>query len=171
MGLRFKPGANVTKYIELLQSAAAANPGKFNTYTPDTMPEGYHFTNNNRIAPVWVVPNITYILTDRKTGDSHMPNGVSGIALRVHKVSALTSSLRIMDMITMNPPCKRFSLPMDPLQLVRWRPHISWACQRSSTSFEIFGSRTCPNRTPPIDIFPTISAILRSTISLQRYSQ
>ena len=123
MGLRFKLGANVTKYIELLQSAAAANPGKFNTYTLDTMPKEYHFTNNNRIAPVWIVPNITYILTDRKTGDSDMPKGVSGIVLRVH-ILVLTSPLRIMGTITMSPRCKLFFFPMDPLRLVRWRPNM-----------------------------------------------
>lgn len=119
MGLRFKPGANVTKYTELLQNAAAANPGKFNTYTLDTMPKEYHFTDNNRIAPLWAVPNITYILTDRKTGHSGMPNGVSEIITTSYtRVRTLTSPFSNMGMIMTSLRCKLFSSPMGPLQLV-----------------------------------------------------
>jgi Type I phosphodiesterase / nucleotide pyrophosphatase len=69
MGLRFKSGADESKYIQSLQKAAILNNEKFDVYTHDTMPERYHFSNNPRISPVYVVPKLGYALTEtHKTG-------------------------------------------------------------------------------------------------------
>lgn len=76
MGLRFHPHANVSKHLEDLLRAADENPEKFDVYTHDTMPERYHFANHERIAPIYVVPKIGYILTTHAEGDTGMSKGV-----------------------------------------------------------------------------------------------
>lgn len=76
MGLRFDPKANASRYMNALLDAATANPEKFGVFTHETMPERYHFTENERIAPIWVIPQIGYALTNRKVGGSGMPKGV-----------------------------------------------------------------------------------------------
>ena len=77
MGLRFKDNTNVSKYQEALFRASAANPEKFDVYTHETMPQRYHFANHHRIAPIYVVPKIGYVLTTKKEGDVGMNKGVS----------------------------------------------------------------------------------------------
>ena len=57
--------------------AAEANPDKFDVFTHETMPERYHFSNNERIAPIYVIPKIGYSLTNHKDGDAGIPKGVS----------------------------------------------------------------------------------------------
>jgi hypothetical protein len=76
MGLHFHPSANTSHYLNVLLSAAANNSEKFNVYTPETMPERYHFAHNPRIAPIYVVPNVGYVLTTRKEGDVGLSKGV-----------------------------------------------------------------------------------------------
>lgn len=76
MGLRFNEHANASHYLDLLQTAAASNPDKFNVYTHETMPERYHFAYNDRIAPIYIVPKIGYVLTTREEGDVGMTKGV-----------------------------------------------------------------------------------------------
>jgi hypothetical protein len=78
MGLHFNPSTNTSYYLDLLLSAAADNSEKFNVYTPETMPERYHFAHNTRIAPIYVVPNLGYVLTTRKDGDVGLSKGVCG---------------------------------------------------------------------------------------------
>ncbi|KAG6845600.1 hypothetical protein H0H87_006653 [Tephrocybe sp. NHM501043] len=78
MGLRFRPGSNETHYLELLLKAAEENSEKFAVYTHETMPERYHFANNERIAPIYVVPKIGYILTTIEEGDTGMSKGNHG---------------------------------------------------------------------------------------------
>ncbi|KAG6836708.1 hypothetical protein H0H93_004684 [Arthromyces matolae] len=78
MGIRFKPSANSTHYLELLLSAADKNPEKFGVYTHDTMPERYHFSQSERIAPIYVVPKIGYVLTTKEEGDIGMSKGNHG---------------------------------------------------------------------------------------------
>jgi len=69
MGLRFKEGANESEYIQALQAGAKLNSDKFDVYSHDTMPDRYHFSNNPRIAPIYVVPKLGYALTmNRRTG-------------------------------------------------------------------------------------------------------
>ena len=55
-GLRLKdPERDLPVLYETLQAAANWSDG-FDVYTLETMPEHYHFTNNDRIAPLWVMP-------------------------------------------------------------------------------------------------------------------
>jgi hypothetical protein len=68
MGLHFNPSANTSHYLDLLLTAVADNNGKFNVYTPETMPERYHFAHNARIAPIYVAPNLGYVLATHKDG-------------------------------------------------------------------------------------------------------
>jgi hypothetical protein len=76
MGLRFDSNANETRYMSALLDAANANPEKFEVFTHETMPQRYHFSHNERIAPIYVIPKIGYSLTDRKGGGGFMPTGV-----------------------------------------------------------------------------------------------
>ena len=77
MGLRFKDETNVTKHLGNLLRASDAHPEKFSVFTHDSMPERYHFANNDRIAPIYVVPKIGYVLTTKAEGDVGMTKGVS----------------------------------------------------------------------------------------------
>ena len=77
MGLRFSPKANSTAYLNILLEAAKNNSEKFDVYTHETMPERYHFSNNPRIAPIYIVPKYGYALTTRGRGESSMNKGVS----------------------------------------------------------------------------------------------
>ena len=81
MGLHFKPGSNMTHYYNRLLAAAEQNSEKFDVYTPDTMPERYHFSKSARIAPVYVVPKMGYVLTTKAEGDVGLTKGVSDFAL------------------------------------------------------------------------------------------
>lgn len=79
MGLRFRPTANVTHYLNLLQKASDENPEKFDVYTHDTMPERYHFSHHERIAPIYVIPKIGYVLTTKEEGNTGMSKGVGSL--------------------------------------------------------------------------------------------
>ena len=63
MGLHFHDNVDKPKYIAKLFKAANENPKKFSVYTHALMPKKYHFSNNERIAPIYVVPNIGYVIT------------------------------------------------------------------------------------------------------------
>ncbi|TFY72599.1 hypothetical protein EVG20_g421 [Dentipellis fragilis] len=76
MGLHFRPGANVTHFLDVLTKAAGENEEKFEVHTPETMPERYHFAYSNRIAPVYVIPKMGYVLTTKKEGDVGLSKGV-----------------------------------------------------------------------------------------------
>lgn len=76
MGLRFNSKANETRYMSALLKAADENAEKFGVFTHETMPQQYHFSHNERIAPVYVIPKIGYTLTNRKVEGSDMPTGV-----------------------------------------------------------------------------------------------
>ncbi|CAA7262984.1 unnamed protein product [Cyclocybe aegerita] len=78
MGLRFHSNANASKFLHALVEASEANPEKFEVYTRQTMPERYHFSKHERIAPIYVVPKIGYILTTRAEGDVGMSKGNHG---------------------------------------------------------------------------------------------
>ncbi|KAF7314540.1 Type I phosphodiesterase nucleotide pyrophosphatase [Mycena kentingensis (nom. inval.)] len=79
MGLRFASDANVSRNLALLRAEAAKDGGKrFSVYTKDDMPARWHFANNERIAPIWVVPKIGYVLTTREEGDVGMSKGNHG---------------------------------------------------------------------------------------------
>ncbi|KAF8158202.1 Phosphodiest-domain-containing protein [Crassisporium funariophilum] len=78
MGLRFHESANVSHYLATLLRASDENPEKFDVYTHDTMPEKYHFVQNERIAPIYVVPKIGYVLTTKAEGDVGLTKGSHG---------------------------------------------------------------------------------------------
>ncbi|KAF8176987.1 nucleotide pyrophosphatase [Pholiota molesta] len=78
VGLRFHSSANVTKHLSALLEASYENPEKFSVYTHDTMPERYHFAHHERIAPIYLVPNIGYVLTTNPKGDDPMSKGNHG---------------------------------------------------------------------------------------------
>ncbi|KAJ8457194.1 hypothetical protein ONZ45_g18411 [Pleurotus djamor] len=78
MGLRFRPTANASHYLEMLLAASDANPEKFSVYTHETMPYRYHFSNNPRIAPIYVVPKMGYALTTHAEGNVGMSKGNHG---------------------------------------------------------------------------------------------
>ena len=82
MGLRFTPGANASHYLGVLREAAELSNGKFEVFTHDTMPERWHFANNERIAPIYVVPKVGYALTNRVENGTGMSKGVRPISYR-----------------------------------------------------------------------------------------
>lgn len=89
MGLWFKPDVNATAALSRLVLASESK--KFDVYTTDTythnasdsttmaptMPERYHYSSNQRLAPIWVVPRMGYALTDRAENGSLMSLGVN----------------------------------------------------------------------------------------------
>lgn len=81
MGLRFFPGTNTSHYLDVLLDAADESGGKFHVYTHDTMPDRYHFSHNERIAPIYVVPKMGYALTNRIIDGAGMSKGVSSNVL------------------------------------------------------------------------------------------
>lgn len=76
MGLRFKSTANVSHYLDNLMKASDGSQGKFDVYTKERMPDRYHFSHNDRIAPIYVIPKIGYALTTKEEGDVGMSKGV-----------------------------------------------------------------------------------------------
>lgn len=81
MGLRLKPQSNMTKFLDTVLAASARNPEKFNVYTHDTMPERYHFSHNERIAPIYIIPRIGYVLTTHAEGTDGLSKGVGALFL------------------------------------------------------------------------------------------
>jgi hypothetical protein len=81
MGLTFSSTCNSTALLNILTEAATNSSGKFDVYTHETMPERYHFSNNERIAPIYIVPRIGYALTTKEQGESGMSKGVSSLLL------------------------------------------------------------------------------------------
>lgn len=68
-GLRLKnPQRDVKPLYEQL-AVAAKKHGTFDVYTLETMPDRYHFSNNDRIAPLWIVPKTGWLVIERKSFD------------------------------------------------------------------------------------------------------
>jgi hypothetical protein len=72
-------------YEQLLKQAQ--NSDGFDVYTLETMPERYHFTKNDRIAPLWIVPKTGWAVVQRSdfdltaalaTGIEYAPKGLHG---------------------------------------------------------------------------------------------
>lgn len=86
-GLRLKnPDRDVPILYEQLL-AASKKHGSFDVYTLDTMPARYHFSNNDRIAPLWIVPKTGWAVLEKndfdvakalETGESYKPKGLHG---------------------------------------------------------------------------------------------
>ncbi len=86
-GLRLKdPDRDVPiLYKQLLEHSAKSNA--FDVYTRETMPMRYHFSNNDRIAPLWVVPKTGWGIVERpdfdvaaalEAGETFQPKGMHG---------------------------------------------------------------------------------------------
>ncbi len=68
-GLRLKnPSRDVPILYKQLLKESKSSQG-FDVYTLDTMPERYHFTKNNRIAPLWIIPRTGWAVVERKDFD------------------------------------------------------------------------------------------------------
>jgi hypothetical protein len=86
-GLRLKnPERDVPILYEQL-SKEAEKAGTFDVYTRKTMPERYHFSNNDRIAPLWIVPKTGWAVVEKvdfdvaeaiATGREYEPKGLHG---------------------------------------------------------------------------------------------
>ncbi|KAF3917443.1 hypothetical protein ABW21_db0207577 [Orbilia brochopaga] len=83
-GLRLKPSANMTAIHETLSKEAANSPN-WDVYLRDVdMPERWHFSNNPRIAPLWLVPKTGWAIVTRpehdpsKTNKPYSPRGLHG---------------------------------------------------------------------------------------------
>ena len=86
-GLRLKdPDRDVPiLYKQLLEESEKS--ASFDVYTRETMPERYHFSNNDRIAPLWVVPKTGWGIVERTdfdveaallSGQAYHPKGMHG---------------------------------------------------------------------------------------------
>lgn len=119
MGLRFHNDTDAKRSLELLKAAAANMSDKFAIYTRETMPESYHFSNNPRIAPLYIIPNIGYAVTTEKEGKSRMTKGVSFSPFYLSKF--VDFQARITDILIPNPRC----LPLS-YQTGLFRPPLSF---------------------------------------------
>jgi hypothetical protein len=78
MGIRFMPGTNASHYLQVLEEHASKSNGAFEVFTHENMPERWHFSGNERIAPIYVVPKLGYALTTKAEGDTGMSKGNHG---------------------------------------------------------------------------------------------
>ncbi|KIM54455.1 hypothetical protein SCLCIDRAFT_31067 [Scleroderma citrinum Foug A] len=90
MGLRFQDGTDQREVLKKLMRAARDERymGKFDVFVTNAytgsyafgeeddeddlvvpMPERFHFSNNERIAPIWIVPRLGYALTTKERGE------------------------------------------------------------------------------------------------------
>ncbi|PLN75592.1 nucleotide pyrophosphatase family protein [Aspergillus taichungensis] len=79
------------EYLENLQSQLESLQKNYShaveIYTREAMPERYHFQNNDRIAPLWVIPKAGWVVVERsdfdaaralQDGKEYHPRGVHG---------------------------------------------------------------------------------------------
>lgn len=65
-GLHFEKDEDVQPVLAKLKEASTGEHRyNFTAYTPATMPERWHFSHGPRIAPVYIVPDLGWIITDR----------------------------------------------------------------------------------------------------------
>ena len=86
-GLRPKDMANLRELYNTLAAEAKTHPG-FEVYLRDeNMPERYHFKDNPRIAPLWIVPTTGWAIVTKKDfdvekakaeGTIYQPRGIHG---------------------------------------------------------------------------------------------
>lgn len=143
MGLRFRPEANETQYLQTLIQASEANGHKFDVYTHETMPKRYHFSNSDRIAPIYVVPKIGYALTTYEQGTAGMSTGVRSRYI-TNVLLTCCILIRITGTIIWNRRCKLSSSHMAPSP--RWPrpcsaqyrppPTFSRASMRDGTRYQ-----------------------------------
>jgi predicted AlkP superfamily pyrophosphatase or phosphodiesterase len=86
-GLRPKNPGHLQGLYDVLSAEASVNPN-FDVYLRDkNMPERYHFSNNERIAPLWVVPKTGWAIVTKEEfdvadakekGTTYHPRGLHG---------------------------------------------------------------------------------------------
>lgn len=85
-GLRPKNPNTIGELYQDLFLKAEQGEG-FDVYTKETMPKRYHFTNNDRIAPLWIVPRTGWAIvmrnefdveTAKANDDVYHPRGIHG---------------------------------------------------------------------------------------------
>ncbi|KAI9926490.1 hypothetical protein MW887_004255 [Aspergillus wentii] len=86
-GLRPKKPEDLETLKAQLANVAENYSHAVEIYTLDTMPERYHFKNNDRIAPLWVIPKTGWAIVERpdfdveeaiRTGKTYHPKGIHG---------------------------------------------------------------------------------------------
>lgn len=86
-GLRPKQPENMEMLEEQVARLGRKYADAVEVYTRDTMPERYHFSNNDRIAPLWVIPRTGWAIVERpefdvkkalETGEVYHPKGIHG---------------------------------------------------------------------------------------------
>jgi len=87
LGLRPKHPSDIPKLHEQLLEKSATHPN-FEVYLRDKdMPERWHFTNNDRIAPLWIMPKAGWAVVSKtefdvergkKEGKVYLPRGLHG---------------------------------------------------------------------------------------------
>ena len=75
-GLWFSAVANASYYLQQLREASQEDPEKFSVYTKATIPGRYHFSHSERIAPIYVVPKLGHLLTNRSEDPDFLGKGV-----------------------------------------------------------------------------------------------
>lgn len=80
-GLRPKQGEDATGIYESIQTKHKEGD-PWDVYTISTLPERYKFTDNNRIAPIWIVPKVGWAIVlpseVPKPGEEYSPKGIHG---------------------------------------------------------------------------------------------
>ncbi|KAG8832826.1 hypothetical protein FRC17_000580 [Serendipita sp. 399] len=78
-GLRFSASANVSHYLSVFEQYSASHhpDSPFAVYTPETMPRRYHFSNNQRIAPIYLCPRLGWVISNTQS-ETGRPKGTHG---------------------------------------------------------------------------------------------
>jgi predicted AlkP superfamily pyrophosphatase or phosphodiesterase len=86
-GLRPKDPGHLQGLYDVIAAEASKNPN-FDVYLRDeNMPERYHFSNNERIAPLWIVPKAGWaivtkeeinVVEAKENGEVYHPRGLHG---------------------------------------------------------------------------------------------
>lgn len=86
-GLRPKNEADIPNILSSLQKSADSYKDAIEVYTRETMPERYHFSNNDRIAPLWIIPKTGWAIVKKEDFDiekakkeniAYHPKGIHG---------------------------------------------------------------------------------------------
>ncbi|PYI28720.1 nucleotide pyrophosphatase family protein [Aspergillus indologenus CBS 114.80] len=86
-GLRPKRPEDLAVLQNQLESVASNFSHALEVYTRENMPERYHFQNNDRIAPLWVIPKAGWAIVERpdfdaqqalEKGEVYHPKGIHG---------------------------------------------------------------------------------------------
>jgi predicted AlkP superfamily pyrophosphatase or phosphodiesterase len=86
-GIRPKKPEDLETLQNQLENLTLQYPHAVEVYTRETMPERYHFSHNDRIAPLWVIPKTGWAIVERpdfdaqeaiRIGRVYHPKGVHG---------------------------------------------------------------------------------------------